>query len=399
MAGVGDRKKWRFWKMENRNKIIKENLKTAGIVFLLFLLSRMLLTFAACVYGYVAEDYTKTWDLLYKFDALWYVDIVENGYQSVPNSVTGYANYAFYPFYPIVLRFLKGFLPERFTTNQIGIMVSNVCTLIAGYMGVKTVRIKYPQDAGYFMAFLIFFAPHTIYFSMTYTEAMFMMFTIFFFYYCGRRKFLPAAVFAFFAAFTRIAGVFLVFSLILFLYEADYGWKFQLSNIMGFVKGIFTNPLRLLEILICPLGIFGYFYYLYRLVGDVWASAHIQVAWHNSYEGVLRTLFYNLLDSGSGTSSQYWALYAIFGLAMFAYLCYKREFAAAVFGFLAVGISLRTDAIAIARYIMGNFAVYIALYMLLRNRQAAKTVVMNISIIVTGIMYYLWCSGECYFIF
>lgn len=134
-------------------------------------------------------------------------------------------------------------------------------------------------------------------------------------------------------------------------------------------------------------------------MGDVWASAHIQVAWHNSYGSVLRTLFYNLLDSGSGTSSQYWALYAIFGITMFAYLCYKKEFAAAIFGFLAVGISLRTDAIAIARYIMGNFSVYIALYELLRNRQQAKTVVMSTSIIVTGLMYYMWFAGECYFIF
>ncbi len=69
-------------------------------------------------------------------------------------------------------------MPDRFGANQVGILVSNFCTLIAGYMGVKTVQLKYPKESGYFMAFLIFFAPHTIYFSMTYTEAMFLMFTI-----------------------------------------------------------------------------------------------------------------------------------------------------------------------------------------------------------------------------
>lgn len=116
---------------------------------------------------------------------------------------------------------------------------------------------------------------------MTYTEAMFMMFTACFFYFCGRKKFLPASIAAFLAAFTRIAGVFLVFSLLLFMYEADYGWKFSWKNIVDFIKNILLQPLRLFEILICPLGIFGYFYYLYRLTGDVWASAHIQVAWHN----------------------------------------------------------------------------------------------------------------------
>lgn len=379
---------------------IKKNAKTAAVVMMLFVLSRMLLTFAACVYAYLHEDYTKTWDLLYKFDAGWYVDIVENGYQSVPNSGTGYANYAFYPFYPIVLRFVKGFMPDRFTTNQIGIMVSNACTLVAGYFGVKAVREKFPGDNGYFMAFLLFFAPHTIYFSMTYTEAMFIMFTILFFYFCGKKQFFLAAVFAFFAAFTRIVGVFLVFSLVLYMYEADYGWKFSLKNICGFIKGIFANPLRMLEILVCPLGIFGYFYYLYRLVGDAWASLHIQSAWHASpYRSVLRTLFRSLLDSGSGTSSQYWALFVIFSFMLYAYLCLKKEYAAAVFGFLAIGVLLYTDVASIARYIMGNYATYIALYGLLRRRQMAMIAVADISIVVTGFMYYLWCSGYPYFLF
>ena len=134
----------------------KENIKIFAIVFILFILSRVLLTFAACIYNYVHEGYTRTWELLYHYDALWYVDIVDNGYQSTPNSGTGYANYAFYPFYPIVLRFLKNFLPDRFTTNQIGIMVSNVCALIAGFLGVKTARLRFPKDEAYFMAFLIF---------------------------------------------------------------------------------------------------------------------------------------------------------------------------------------------------------------------------------------------------
>ena len=378
---------------------VKENVRIFVTVFALFVLSRILLTFVACAYDYAANVYTKTWDLLYKYDAVWYVDIVENGYQAIPNSVTGYANYAFYPFYPIVVRFVKGLMPDHFTTNQVGILVSNLCALIAGFVSVKAVRTRHPEDEGYFMAFLIFFAPHTIYFSMTYTEAMFMMCTACFFYFCGRKKFLPASIAAFLAAFTRIAGVFLVFSLLLFMYEADYGWKFSWKNIVDFIKNILLQPLRLFEILICPLGIFGYFYYLYRLTGDVWASAHIQVAWHNSYDGILRTLYYNLINSGSGTSSQYWALYAIFGIGLFGYLCYRRQYTAAIFGFLAVGISLRTDAIAIARYIMGNFATYIALYELLRSRQTVRTVVMNISVIVTGLMYYMWFSGECYFIF
>lgn len=175
--------------MKKTGRRTGENIKTAATVFLIFVLSRLLLTFVACAYNYMTQGYAKTWDLLYKFDALWYVDIAENGYQSVPNSVTGYANYAFYPFYPIVLRFMKCILPDRFTTNQIGVIVSNLCTLIAGYVAVQTVRIKYAEDKGYFIAFLIFFAPHTIYFSMTYTEAMFLMFTALFFIAVGESIF------------------------------------------------------------------------------------------------------------------------------------------------------------------------------------------------------------------
>ena len=42
---------------------------------------------------------------------------------------------------------------------------------------------------------------------------------------------------------------------------------------------------------------------------------------------------------------------------------------------------------------------YIALYELLRGRETVRMVVMNVCIIVSGLMYYMWFAGECYFIF
>ena len=62
------------------NAGVKENTRIFAAVLILFVLSRMLLTFAACAYNYAAGTYTKTWDLLYKFDALWYVCVLYTSY-------------------------------------------------------------------------------------------------------------------------------------------------------------------------------------------------------------------------------------------------------------------------------------------------------------------------------
>ena len=378
-------------------KTKNENLKILFYVGLLFLASRLLLIMTGCIYNYLTEDYSKTWDLLYHFDAEWYTSIIDHGYMNLPRP-DGQASYAFYPLYPMIVKFIKHFLPETYTANQIGILVSNFCIYVAAVISVKFSRLLHKEDTGYFFAFLLFFAPHSMYFSMTYTEAMFMLFTIAFFYVCYQKKFLAAAVFACLAALTRIVGIFLVFSLLIFMYQADYE-KVTLKNMIAFIKGIFLNPLRLFEIMICPLGIFGYLYYLYRLVGDVWASAHIEVAWHHSYNNLFKALYMNLLSPGSGASSQYWSIWGVLGFVLIGYLIYKKYYAEALFGLLSIVVPLNTDVLAASRYVMGNVVFYIALYEMLNKKQTAKIVVMNSSIVIYCVLLYMWFSENCFFVF
>lgn len=381
-----------------RKEHLREDIRLLFHLILLFLSSRLLLVLVGCIYNYLTGDYSKTWDLLYHFDAEWYVDIIENGYQAIPRG-DGQANYAFYPLYPMVVRFIKQFFPDSFTTNQIGIYVSNLCIFLASFVSVKLVRRLSDRDDGYFIAFLLFFAPHSMYFAMTYTESMFVLFTALFFYACHCKKFFLASICACLAALTRIVGVFLVFSLLFSLYQAEYGLQFNVKKIISFIKRIFLKPLYLLEILICPLGIFGYLYYLYRLTGDVWASAHIQVAWHHPYNSIFKAIYHNLLSPGSGASSQYWSLWAILGFAMILYLLYKGYYSYATFGFLSLIVPLNTDVLAASRYVMGNFVIYIALYEYFKNKQTAKIVLMNACILITAMLYYLWFSENCFFVF
>lgn len=380
-----------------KKEAFKENLQLLLQLLLLFIASRLLLVLTGCVYNYLTGDYSKTWDLLYHFDAEWYVDIIENGYQSIPRS-DGQANYAFYPLYPMVVRFAKYFFPEGFTTNQVGIYVSNLCIFLASFFSVKLIRRISKQD-GYFVAFLLFFAPHTMYFTMTYTEAMFILFTVLFFYACSHKKYFIASICACLAAATRIVGVFLVFSLVLSMYHAQYDNHFSIRNIISFIKSIFLQPLKLLEILICPFSVFGYFYFLYHLVGDVWASAHIEVAWHHPYSNIFVALYKNLLSPGSGASSQYWSLWAILGFALMIYLVYRGYYDYAIFGFLSLIVPFNTDVLAASRYVMGNFAIYIALNELLRNKPTARIVLMNACIPITAVLYYMWFSQNCFFVF
>lgn len=376
----------------------RENLEILIYVSLLFITSRLLLVLVGCIFNYLTSDYTKTWDLLCHFDSEWYIDIIENGYQSIPRE-TGQANYAFYPLYPMTVKFLKHFFPADFTTNQIGILLSNFCIFIGAFVSVKWIRTLHSKENGYFFVFLLFFAPHSMYFAMTYTEAMFMMFCIIFFYAAQNKKFLIASICACFAALTRIVGVFLVFPLVIIMYQEVYGNLISIKNLIDFIKKTLLNPLRLFEILLCPLGIFSYLYFLYKLVGDVWASAHIEVAWHQSYHSVIKAIYNNLLTPGSGASSQYWALWAILSFFLIGYLVYKKYYAHALFGFLSLVVPFNTDLVAASRYVMGTVVIYLALYEFLKNKQTAKIVIMNTSIVVTAVLYYMWFSSNCFFVF
>ena len=81
------------------------------------------------------------------------------------------------------------------------------------------------------------------------------------------------------------------------------------------------------------------------------------------------------------------------------YLVYRGYYDYAIFGFLSLIVPFNTDLLAASRYVMGNFAIYIALNEFLRDKPTARIVLMNACIPVTAVLYYMWFSKNCFFVF
>ncbi len=79
------------------------------------------------------------------------------------------------------------------------------------------------------------------------------------------------------ASCTRIVGVILVFPLVVRMYRDSYSGRISIKKFGLFVRDILCTPVRLLQIFICPAGIFVNMLHLYWVSGDAWAFRHVQL--------------------------------------------------------------------------------------------------------------------------
>ena len=216
----------------------------------------------------------KWWiDIWCRWDSEWQLSIVKWGYVAPENLTEGYSNLAFFPLYPYLIRFLTFWMPERFRTESVwllvGLIISNLCLLLALY-GIAKLSQKLMPDTGHErIVMLMFCLPCAFYFSAFYGESLFLCLIVYTLLLAENEKWLPSALCAAGAALCRPHGV-LVLLPVVWLYMTKRGWDF---------RKIGTSWLWYLLV---PAGICGYFFGLYRLTGDFFAFFKAQSSWGRS---------------------------------------------------------------------------------------------------------------------
>ncbi len=138
-----------------------------------------------------------------RFDAGWYGRIARFGYKNI--TVGHGQDTNFFPLYPIAVRGLARVLGNVFLA---GIVVSNLCFLLALIGLYHLARKRAGPDVARRCVYLLAFNPFSFYFSAVYTEALFLFFVIYAFFFCERRRYLLAGLLAAGAGATRNIGVF-----------------------------------------------------------------------------------------------------------------------------------------------------------------------------------------------
>ncbi len=216
-------------------------------IFIFALLSiKFLPVFSHNYFGGGYSNYTVNplfWGHL-NFDGEHYLAIAQNGYQPL--------EYFFFPLFTIAIRFFS-LAKDQVTLVWTGLIISNLLFLFALIGIYKLVEIDYKENVAKLTLILMLFFPTSFYFATYYTESLFLILVVWAFYLARRGNFLVASILAAFASAARVVGVVLLPVLLI-----EYFLKSKNKNLFVAAE----------TILISPLGLVVYLYFLLKQTGD-----------------------------------------------------------------------------------------------------------------------------------
>lgn len=181
------------------------------------------------------------------FDGEHYLSIAIFGYK--------YLEQAFFPVYPMVMSFLAkpdqfNLLPSLINSILAGLIISNVSFVLALIFLWELISIDFSKKIAYLTIILILIFPTSFYFGAVYNESLFFFLAVLSFFCARKGNWLFAGIFGVLASATRVFGILLLPALI---FEA---WQ---------QKTVFS---KFFWILLIPIGVGAYMWYLNVTVGD-----------------------------------------------------------------------------------------------------------------------------------
>lgn len=227
-------------------------------VFYIFLLAKaFVIAIAVGTQFFVPEEITHTemiTDNIFlnpfaQYDATAYLDIAENGYRADFGEYKA-GNYHWYPLYPLLIRAL-GFMGYPLAA----FIISNVASFLAVTMLYLLVREELGKRNAYKTLLYVVLFPTAFYFTMMYTESLFLFLSVAVFYFAKKGNWPIVGVVGFLVTLARMQGL-------LLLIPVGY---IYLRNIKFNLRKINKNSLYFLGM---PLGIAIFMFYEYLITGN-----------------------------------------------------------------------------------------------------------------------------------
>lgn len=324
-------------------------------------------------------------------DAYWYERIAVSGYEIIETrNDLGYvradgfkqSNWAFFPCYPMMNRLLMDVSGTDFDGSAS--MISFVFSALA-MIGVYWFCCLCFENSelAFYSALLLFSFPFAFYFSMFYTEAVFLTVLIFSFVavHKNRTFFLPLLLVP--LVLLRPNGVVLLIPLYLFFLERSgliVGTKSEWKEILGL-----ENLKRSLVFSSGPLAFVGYCVYQYCVTGYFFAFAMAQVGWFKSPGSPLAPLF-----RGQGFVYDFNSVYAIVGVILAVVLSKKMPLSFSVLVWVSLLAPLASGSvISIPRYVSVVFPLFMFLASHI-HRWKIRNVILVVVLILQLVSLYPW---------
>ena len=289
------------------NKKTEERLSKPAIVFayifFVFLISR----FSMYVMFYKATGNHSLHDFIIsmnKWDCGWYkwyiTNIADNlnilSAQPAPN---GQAWWAFFPLYPSLVAALWKIFGHDNVDNlyYIGQSLNTIFFFIAEYFGFKYILLtRRSTFSAYSYITFMSLGLYSFYFSIIYTEALFLMLLTLCFYFMKTKKYIAMGVAGALLSATRNAGIMFVFVVLIdclqeyitedLTFDKTHKILSIMKNLRVFVMKYIKCPELILGTCLVPLGFFSYMALLSKITGDGLAFLHVQRSWGKNTNGL-----------------------------------------------------------------------------------------------------------------
>jgi len=198
--------------------------------------------------GEIANYQSSPWYWAWaNFDGQHYLSIAQKaGY--------GFGQQAFFPLFPSLINFFGGIFGGSLgSLNLAGLIISNVAFVVALVGLYKLLRLEFSERITRLAIILLLVFPVSFYFGSVYTESVFLALVVWSLFLAKKNLWLFACVLGGLAAGTRVIGVLLLPVLFIELIRKT---KTKILDV------------RYLYLLLIPLGLFAYMYYLNQTYGD-----------------------------------------------------------------------------------------------------------------------------------
>lgn len=362
-------------------------------VLVAFLASRLLVT-AVCAGAYLADGnglagfFRAFADKLKPWDAQHYVDIVEQGYVAEGDASLFIV---FFPLYPMICRtitFMTGF-----SAYGVATAVSNAALLGCGAAMYRLAEDDGGAALGRRAMLLLMFNPMTYFFSITYSESVFLLVTLLSVLSARRGRFAAAVALGALASSARLLGMATAVPL---FWEMLRAWRAAHPEAKGadLIKGAALCALKVLPV---SLGFLAYLSINWHLFGNptqfmIFQREH----WYQSFGTLANTLQYSLRNAIRYDDHLYqlgvWRpqVALLIGVPLLIWLCRKRERAgdtayALVYHYVAFA---PTWLLSGPRYAACSYALYPMLARLAKSRKGFVALLV-IECALLGYMTYL----------
>lgn len=211
-----------------------------------------------------------------RWDAGWYLSIVNEGYSYTPNRPGIQQTVAFFPAYPLLVRMVG----RLFGGHLTGFVGAGVVVSLAAFLGALVylyalARDTLDDDGARYAVWLLAAYPFALFFGALYTESLFLLGVVGGFYHFERRQFAYAFLWGLLVGLTKTNGFLLSVPLgVLALRSLGSGHP-RRDVLPAFVAA--SAP---------GIGMLIFSGFMWRLTGDplAWLKAH--EAWGRTYQGL-----------------------------------------------------------------------------------------------------------------